>query len=216
MDADFWLKVWERAQIRFHEGKPNDAMVRHFAAMELAPGARVFLPFCGKTRDIAWFLAQGYRVAGAELSELAVGQLFEELGLVPEITPIGTQRRYSARAGDLTIDIFAGDMFALTAADLGPVDAIYDRAALVALPEPMRAGYAAQLIALSGRAPQFLNCFEYDQSQRQGPPFSIDAGEVARLYGASYALTLLERFDLPELFGGQSARDAIWLLRPAP
>lgn len=214
MDADFWLKVWDSAQIRFHEGRPNDAMVRHFAAMALPPGARVFLPFCGKTRDIAWFLSQGYRVAGAELSELAVGQLFEELGLVPEITDLGALRRYGARAGEMTVDIFAGDMFALTAGDLGPVDAIYDRAALVALPPQMRAGYAAQLVALSGRAPQFLNCFEYDQSLRSGPPFSIDAAEVARLYAGTYDLTLLERFSLPEGLGGQTAQDAIWILRP--
>jgi thiopurine S-methyltransferase len=214
MDADFWLKIWERDQTRFHEGKPNDAMVRHFPALGLASGTRIFLPFCGKTRDIAWFLSQGYHVAGAELSTLAVRQLFDELALVPAITPLGGLHRYHARAGDLKIDIFAGDMFALTAADLGPVDAIYDRAALVALPPQMRAGYAAQLTALTGRAPQFLNCFEYDQSLRNGPPFSVDADEVARIYANNYALTLLERFVLPDGLGGMPASDAIWKLRP--
>ena len=34
------------------------------------------------------------------------------------------------------IDIFVGDIFKLTRGILGPVDAVYDRAALVALPRP--------------------------------------------------------------------------------
>ncbi len=34
------------------------------------------MPLCGKTRDIWWLLESGYRVVGAELSRVAVEQLF--------------------------------------------------------------------------------------------------------------------------------------------
>ena len=72
MEASFWHDRWDAQKIGFHEGRPNEMMIRHFAALSLAPGSRVFVPLCGKTRDIAWLLAQGHRVVGAELSRIAI------------------------------------------------------------------------------------------------------------------------------------------------
>jgi len=43
------------------------------------------------------------------------------------------------------ISILCGDYFALGKADLGPIDTVYDRAALTALPEDIRGRYVAQL-----------------------------------------------------------------------
>jgi thiopurine S-methyltransferase len=77
---------------------------------------------------------------------------------------------------------FVGDIFDLSRATLGPVDAIYDRAALVALPETMRNRYAAHLMEITDHAPQLLICFDYDQSLQPGPPFSISDEEVGRHY----------------------------------
>jgi hypothetical protein len=127
MEHSFWHERWESGRIGFHQGKPNKLLLAHFDALGLADRSRVFLPLCGKTRDIAWLLSQGYRVAGAELSELAIRQLFEELGVEPVISNLGQFKRYSAT----DIEIFVGDIFSLTAELLGPVDAVFDRAALV-------------------------------------------------------------------------------------
>ena len=80
MDSDFWHKKWEDNQIGFHRSSVNPLLVRFLSVLGLAPGARVFLPLCGKTRDIAWVRDQGFRVAGAELSRMAIEQLFDELG----------------------------------------------------------------------------------------------------------------------------------------
>lgn len=209
MDPDFWLKRWERNEIGFHEGEANHQLVAHFQALALPAGARVFVPLCGKTRDIAWLLAQGHRVVGAELSELAIRQLFAELGVAPEIAPAGALIRYSA-AG---IDIYGGNIFDLSRDQLGPVDAVYDRAALVALPPAMRDRYAAHVAAITDRAPQLLLCFEHDHPLTAGPPFSIDAAEVARLCDGSYRPRLLQREPLAGGVRGQPAIDAVWLLR---
>ncbi|HTJ63112.1 MAG TPA: thiopurine S-methyltransferase [Alphaproteobacteria bacterium] len=210
MDPNFWLQKWELGETRFHEGQANGLLVEHFDALSLKPDSRVFLPLCGKTRDIHWLLSKGMRVSGAELSVLAIEQLFAELGVTPEITPVGALRRYSADG----IDIFVGDIFELTRAALGPVDAIYDRAALVALPQPMRDRYAPHLVEITVRAPQLLICFEYDQSLVDGPPFSIGAAEVDRLYRDTYVLTALETADVPGgLKGICPAQETIWLLR---
>jgi thiopurine S-methyltransferase len=210
MDADFWHQKWEKNDIGFHNSEANPLLVRHFGALALARGSRVFLPLCGKTLDIAWLLAQGYRVAGAELSRLAIEQLFAGLGVEPEIARAGGLQRYSAR----NIDIFVGDLFALSGDLLGPVDAVYDRAALVALPATMRDRYTAHLMGITGRAPQLLISYTYDQSLLEGPPFSISNEEVYRHYDGEYELELLESVDVPGgLKGKCAATENVWLLK---
>ncbi|MEM7745853.1 MAG: thiopurine S-methyltransferase [Pseudomonadota bacterium] len=187
MDANFWHERWQANQIGFHQPKPNAMLVAHIGALDLAPGARIFLPLCGKTLDIGWLLGQGFRIAGAELSRLAIEQLFEGLGVTPEITEAGALTRFSADG----IDIFVGDIFALDAATLGPVDAVYDRAALVALPDGMRARYAGHLPVLTSHVPQLLVTFDYDQSVMDGPPFSVPRATVDGLYASTFRITAL-------------------------
>jgi thiopurine S-methyltransferase len=209
MEASFWHDRWQRNQITFHEGKPNPLLVANFKSLSLPKGGRVFVPLCGKSLDVHWLLASGYRVAGAELSSIAIAQLFAELGVEPTITAMGTLSRYSADG----IDIFVGDIFDLSRRDLGAVDAIYDRAALVAFPQAMRERYAEHLMDLTDRAPQLLICFEYDQRRMDGPPFSVGSEEVARYYQASYDRKLVATAGVPGGLKGQCpATEAVWLL----
>lgn len=210
MKADFWHERWETNQIGFHQDKPNPMLVEHFDRLALAGGARVFVPLCGKTLDIGWLRQRGCRVAGAELSEVAIRQLFEGLDLTPEITEAGGLTLFSAPG----IDIWVGDIFDLTADRLGPVDAVHDRAALVALPPDMRPRYAAHVTAITARAPQLVISFEYDQSVMNGPPFSVDRDEVTRHYGGDYELTVLASHPVPGgLKGFCPADETVWLMR---
>ena len=210
MDANFWHQRWEKNEIAFHEGNPNQLLVAYFQELSLPKGRRIFLPLCGKTRDISWCLSRGYRVAGAELSQLAIEQLFMDLGLQPEISEAGETRQWSAQH----LDIFVGDFFALSRHVLGPVDAIYDRAALVALPETMRPRYAVHLMEVTNNAPQLLICYHYDQSVMDGPPFSISNEEVARHYSGTYDLKLLASVDVAGgLKGKCPAKENVWWLR---
>jgi thiopurine S-methyltransferase len=97
---------------------------------------------------------------------------------------------------------------------LGSVDAVYDRAALVALPEALRTRYAAHLMQLTGTAPQLLICFEYDQAALAGPPFSIPDAEVQQHYDRAYALHCLSSSALPGgLKGKCPAMEKVWLLK---
>ncbi len=207
MHSDFWHSRWTSNQIGFHESAVNPLLVAHFAALAAAPGARIFLPLCGKTLDIDWLLARGHGVAGAELSALAVMQLFERLGVVPAVTRIGSIERHSA-AG---LDVFVGDIFDLSAEALGPVDAVYDRAALIALPPDMRQRYARHMRVLAGNAPQLLVTLEYDQQQVEGPPFSVPAAEVHGLFSPRTPVLLSSR-ELPGgLKGKWPATENVWL-----
>ena len=210
MEPDFWHDKWEKNIIGFHQNETNPFLVQFFKDLSLEKGDRVFVPLCGKTLDIAWLLSNGYRVAGAELSELAIGELFKGLGLEPEVSTAGELKHYSAK----NIDIFAGDIFHLTREVLGPVDAVYDRAALVALPEAMRVRYVKHLMEITNKAPQLLITFEYDQQAMDGPPFSVGNSEVTRHYQNDYDLTLaLSQEVAGGLKGKCAAQENVWLLK---
>lgn len=211
MDPHFWHQRWRTNETGWHEQATNPLLVAHCAALNLPRGSRLFLPLCGKSLDIGWLRSQGYAVAGAELSELAVTQLFEGLGIQPSRTAVGASTRYSSPG----IDIFVGNIFDLSPDRLGPVDAVYDRAALVALPPDMRPRYATHLQTLTATAPQLVICYEYDQTVLPGPPFSVPAEELHRHYDAQYSRTLLKQTDLPGgLKGKVPAKECTWLLTP--
>jgi len=210
MDAGFWHDKWGKNDIAFHGIEVNPLLVKYFNGLSLAKGGRVFVPLCGKTLDIPWLLSNGYRVVGAELSNIAIEQLFAELGVEPTISGVGGIDHYSAK----DIDIFVGDIFDVTSKMLGRVDAIYDRAALVALPENMRTRYTAHLMEMTDKAPQLLICYEYDQRVLEGPPFSISSEEVHHYYRETYDLVLIATTSVP---GGLkkicAANENVWLLR---
>lgn len=188
MEASFWHDKWLKKEIGFHESKVNPFLVNNLAQLELDDGARLFLPLCGKTKDIAWLLSQGFKVAGAELSEVAVRELFDEMGVMPIIERHENFSHFRA-AG---LDIYVGDIFELNALVLGEVDAIYDRAAMVALPHTMRSRYAQHLRKITRYAKQLLICFEYEQAQLEGPPFAVSEDEVREHYAADYELSILQ------------------------
>ncbi len=206
MQPEFWHQRWAGNQIGFHEAQANPLLVAHFEVLGIPLGGRVFLPLCGKTLDIDWLLSRGYRVAGAELSPLAVAQLFERLGVTPEVRRAGALECWSA----VGMDVFVGDIFKLSAAELGGVDAVYDRAALIALPGQMRRQYAAHLRAITGNAPQLLVSLLYEQQCMDGPPFSVPDQEV-REHFIDRSPQVLERHAVPGgLKGKCPAEEIVW------
>ncbi|MEO9874673.1 MAG: thiopurine S-methyltransferase [Anderseniella sp.] len=211
MDAEYWHKKWQADDLGFHQAEGNPLLQAYFKTLALPAGSRVFVPLCGKTRDIAWLLSQGCRIAAVELSELAVQQLFADLRLEPAVVVTQGLKHYSAP----DLDIFVGDIFQLSREMLDVVDAVVDRAALVALPEEMRVRYARHVAGITGQAQQLLVTFEYDQSQMSGPPFSISNEEISRHYENSYRISSLASVDVAgKLKGKCVANENVWLLTP--
>ena len=184
MEHPFWRERWQAGQIGFHEGRPNRYLEAHRG--RLPPGGRVLVPLCGKAVDLAYLADAGHEVIGVELVEDAVSAFFAEQGLAPTRTVDGAAAVY--QAGPITV--IAGDWFATTAARLGAVDAIYDRAALIALPPPMRARYVAHLRAVAPTAPILLVTLEYPQEAMAGPPFAVTDAEVRSLHAGRAIATL--------------------------
>lgn len=192
MDPQFWLERWDNNQIGFHQTEINTHLQRYWPQLALPAGGHVFVPLAGKTLDMLWLAGQGHRVTGIEVSERAVRDFFEENGLTPEIREEDEFRIWQADE----VQLIQGDYFDLVPADLGPVDAVFDRASLIALPPAMRPDYARQLRHLTPACPVLLVTLDYDQQEMDGPPFAVGADEIERLYGGSHRITPLDGLDV--------------------
>jgi thiopurine S-methyltransferase len=199
MSHEAWLARWREGRIGFHEGRPNAFLERHIA--RLGGRKRVLVPLCGKTEDLAFLAAAGHTVIGVEIAEQAIREFFAEHELTPAISQRGSFVGYSA--GPFTL--LCGDIFELTPEIIGPVDALYDRAALIALPAESRQAYARHLRSvLPQGALGLVITLEYDQALMEGPPFAVLEAEVCSLYAGS----VIERIDEAPARGGGKCSDA--------
>ncbi|ROM79517.1 thiopurine S-methyltransferase [Pseudomonas brassicacearum] len=192
MEPEFWHKRWSSNQIGFHLPEVNPYLQRFWPQLGLAQGSRVLVPLCGKTLDLLWLAHQGYSVLGVELSEKATVDFFLEHQLEPRVSEEGAFKVF--RAGG--IEIRCGDFFALGAQEVVGCTALYDRAALIALPVSMRERYAAHLQNILPECVGLLITLDYDQAQMPGPPFSVGDDEVRRLLGDAWRLEVLQEQDV--------------------
>lgn len=165
MKQEFWQERWDTNQRGFHEGKPNALLVAH--ADRLPAKGRILVPLSGKAIDLVWLEERGYEVVGIEFVQNAIDQFHEE-------------------HPSSNVKLVQGDMFAQTPDAIGTFDAIYDRAALVALEPSTRARYVEVCrTLLKPNAPTFLIAFAYDQTKAPGPPFSVEEKTIRDLFAGS-------------------------------
>jgi len=192
MERDFWIERWDNQQIGFHQAQGQPLLAEFWPTLALPAGANVLVPLCGKTPDLAWLAACGHRVTGVEFSERAAHDFFAEQGRTPQREIIGPFICY--RHGP--IEIRVGDFFALEAEAIATFDAVYDRAALIALPPELRARYADHLLGgLRTGAKTMLITIDYNQAEMNGPPFAVSQAEVAKLYGGACEIATLFEHD---------------------
>ena len=170
---DFWHSRWQNGQTGWHEADGNVSLQRYWP--QLAPGSRVLVPLCGKSADLLWLVKQGCQVVGVELSEIAARSFFEEAGLSFETNTVNGFKWFECSEADIAIA--CGNYFEFTDS---PFDALYDRAALVALPPKLRPEYIQHTRPLLKQgAFQLLITLECDAPGIEGPPFSVMPDEVA-------------------------------------
>ncbi len=193
MDGEFWLERWREGRIGFHQERITPLLQKYWPSLALPSDSQVLVPLCGKSLDMLWLAEQGHRVLGVELSSLAVEQFFAENGLTPatHLSPLGTHYVHGR------IEIICGDIFALDATALSGCLGVYDRAALIALPESMRARYVQHVYGqLSDQYRGLLLTLEYQQEAMDGPPFSVTEAEVQRVFAGHSIATVLDRRDI--------------------
>lgn len=190
MDHEFWRERWRLNQIGFHQAQFNERLVRYWSTLELPAGGRVFVPLCGKSRDMAWLAGEGHPVSGVELAPQAIKAFFNESSAPYTDRQEGAFTAYEG-AG---LRIYCGDFFELTSRELDGTVGVFDRGALVALPREMRRRYVEHLLSiLPPHTEILLLTIEYDQNLISGPPFSVQSDEVEALFGKRCSIDLLER-----------------------
>ncbi len=188
MDAEFWLSRWRDQRIGFHQTRITPPLEKFWPTLELRPDSRVLVPLCGKSLDMLWLAARGHSVLGVELAELAVEQFFADNALEPSIHQSSAGRHYVAGP----IEIICGDIFDLDPGTLAQCQGVFDRAALIALPEHMRGDYVTMVYGqLADDYQGLLVTLDYPQAQMDGPPFSVDDAQVQALYAAAHSEALL-------------------------
>lgn len=193
MQHEFWQSRWARNEIGFHQQSVNPGLQRHWPTLGLPEESQVLVPLCGKSLDMLWLAQWGYRVLGIELAERAAVDFFAELGVAPRITEEGALRRYSYER----LEILQGDFFDVTAEQVAGCSALYDRAALIALPPDLRADYAVHLQGiLPDQVRGLLVTLEYPQAEMDGPPFAVLADEVHELFAGHWGVKEVERLDV--------------------
>lgn len=216
MDRAFWLERWDNQDIGFHQADFEPALDKYWRRLELHPGARVFVPLCGKSLDMVWLAKHGYAVIGAELSERAVDDFFDERDLVPEVRKVGG---FTVKSSG-PYEIWCGDFFALPRSAVANTVGVYDRAALIALPADMQGRYAEKMHELVPRAPILLITVDYDQREMAGPPFATSKRAVRELFDERYECTEITARDVLEGHphfkqrGLTALTGAVFLLRP--
>lgn len=195
MDPDFWHQRWQENRIGFHQDSVTPLLETHWPSLDLPTGTQVFVPLAGKSLDLPWLASRGHRVLGVELSQRAIEQLFSEHDLTPEIRDTPQGRHYTANLpGAGGIELICGDVFDLDADTLADCNAVFDRAALIALPPELRQRYASEVYAkLPHGCSGLLITLEYPQQEKQGPPFSVPAEEISALYGWDWTISELDR-----------------------
>lgn len=191
MEATFWINSWDQggSATSFHRPDIHPYVMRYFTP-EVLRGKRVLVPLCGKTNDMLWFRDHAEHVIGVELVPTAIHQFFAGNGISYQQT---APHRYEAEG----ITMLNMDFFDVTTSDIGKIDFIYDRAALVALPIEMRMRYIQQIDRLMPiGSEQLVITLEYAPFL-DTPPFSITPTEMAAYYGTRHAIEHVEAPTLP-------------------
>jgi thiopurine S-methyltransferase len=196
MEIDFWLERWEKNQTGFHQHTINPYLQYFYGSKGPAPEKReklkVFVPLCGKSRDMLWLAQNHYRVFGVECSQRAIRDFFEENALNYRYAEKDRHALYISGDQTAEIELFQGDFFALQAQDMKGITDVFDRASLIALPEDMRVRYAAKMAELQSPGTRnLLVSLSYDQSEMDGPPFSVTEENVFDLYTENFSVEKL-------------------------
>ena len=193
MQPEFWHDRWRTGQIGFHQSAVDRNLRQYWLDLGLANNSRVFVPLCGKSLDLLWLCEQSHSVTGVELSTVALESFCMEHGVPANRRTLDDFDVYEAPG----LQLYRGDFFALTPVLLGPIAAVYDRAALISWVPELRAAYVAHMNALTNPGTQtLLVTMEYPQQEMKGPPFSLGAEEVHRLYAQDHEIRPLARQDV--------------------
>lgn len=181
-----WQKRWQMGNTRWHRSDVHPSLAKYFDSRILQDkfpmgGARILVPLCGKTVDMAHLALKRKvnEVVGVDGVPQALQEFIEEnpdLEIQETNQGIGIWKGFSTTL--INADFFELDL--VTAG--GTFDGAWDRGALVAIEPRLRAAYVQQLGTLVSGTILLSTYVRPNGDTSTGPPFSIDEAEVRRLF----------------------------------
>ena len=197
MEAEYWLKRWREGRTGWHRSEVMPLLVQHWSALNVPRGSRVLVPLCGKSLDMLWLVQQGMRVLGVDVSPVAIESFLAENQLHARTRGEADGTHYEITNASGEIEIINGDAFALDPDEVAQCNVFYDRAALIAMPAPMRRRLVDELyVQLPAGSAGLLITLAYPGNEMQGPPFSVDDAEVHDLFDKRWQVDRLEYRDI--------------------
>lgn len=204
VNVDFWKARWSEQRIGFHLPQVNPLLMtfasRWLGVETLEPpaalnGRRVLVPLCGKTVDLLWLAERGAQVVGVEFIEQAAAAFFQEASIAVSFRREDDVTVYRSTEPGLNLEIWVADFLKLSAHKLGGFDAVYDRAALIALDPRTRAAYSDCVAQLSHPGARLL-LVTVEHDGGSGPPFSTSETDVRSIWDGKFEVELVSYEDL--------------------
>ena len=186
-----WAQRWEDGNTGWHGSQVNENLQKHANhVVQSNQHSTIAVPLCGKSLDMLWLRDQGATVVGIELVCKPIQDFFAQNNLQPE----QHDNIYSSNNLHLIeSDILLVDQATLSKIGISNLDAIYDRAALVAMPPELKSQYAEHCLSLlKPKGIILLIGYNSNLQAHQGPPFPIKEGSVEQWYQKASAIQVLE------------------------
>ncbi|NVJ65705.1 MAG: thiopurine S-methyltransferase [Gammaproteobacteria bacterium] len=190
MDFDFWDNCWHRDSQPFHVTSEHPLLAKHLDRFD--PDEKLLLPLSGKSVDPIFLAQHQIYSTAVEFNPKAVEAFIKENKLAPKKSETDNGVQFQLA----NFEVWLADFFALTSEEIGLFSQVFDRAALVALPEDLRQRYAKHLASmLKPQAKIFMVTMDYDPEQMDGPPFHINQSQL-QTYFPSAEIVEIDRHSL--------------------
>ena len=187
MGQEEWTARWREKKSCGFQDETNPYLIRY--APRFPDRGRVLVPLCGRSRDMTWLSKQGFEVVGVEFVEQACAAFFEEQSI-----PYQRNGREFTGGG---VRVINADWFGIDRSELGTFDWIFDRAALVAIPDHARYVEHEMQFLEPGKS-MLLVALYYDPAKTDPPPHPVTPPDIERLFRDHELEKLEEREVLAE------------------
>lgn len=207
LSLEYWVKRWDDNNTLWHQHDGNKLLWRslHNLLPSKFPSRKpaeltVFVPLCGKAKDMYLLYEMGFTVVGVEYSPKGVDEFFAENQLKEGKKNNGSMR--STEDGRLMIGVgdlfsFSGDQSHYNPLPYEKFDIIWDRGSFEATNSCDRERYASLLLSLLDKDGVYLmNTKVYDLNEYGGPPLAANTDDLRQFYGEKLDVVLLEKEDI--------------------
>ena len=191
---EYWENRWITNQTGWHRSVYNDLMVKYWPELGIPTDSKVLVPLCGKSLDMLWLAEKGHAIVGIEFTRVAVERFLSENNLEHTIVKHPSYIEFSSER----FTILNGNILAIPS-DLIQAEAWYDRAAMIAINPDLREDYVSQIRQQTKvGAVGLLITYSYPQEEMEGPPFSLNNGDVFQLFQDGFRVECLETIELED------------------